>query len=182
MPYFCLGYTSFTNANPTLTGTSTAKADLDYDIDTGAGWSGGWTTLTGAHLAAESINETTGFKLKVRATCNATADCKLTYIRIDLTTDATAQQTQYPLDLCTVTCTGLATGSRVKIYKVSDGTLLDQAAETANAVSFETTYVGAIYLEARCATAAPYYKPWVTQLTTISGDTVTAVALQELDQ
>lgn len=88
---------------------------------------------------------------------------------------------QYDLDLATVSMTGLVTGSRVKATKVSDGTLLFNGAESSNTVSFQTNYVGSINLEARKASSAPYYKPFVTQVTSVADATVSAVALQQTD-
>ncbi len=81
-----------------------------------------------------------------------------------------------------VTVVGLATGSQVKVTKVSDGTVLFNGAESLGEVSFSTTYIGAIRVDARKASASPFYKPWATQATTISGQTVEVTALQELDE
>lgn len=49
-------------------------------------------------------------------------------------------------------------------------------------ISFSTTYIGAVRVDARKASASPFYKPWATQATTISGQTVEVTALQELDE
>lgn len=81
-----------------------------------------------------------------------------------------------------VTVVGLATGSQVKVTKVSDGSVLFNGAETLGQVSFSTTYIGAVRVEARKASASPFYRPWATQATTISGQTVEVTALQELDE
>ena len=81
-----------------------------------------------------------------------------------------------------VTVVGLATGSQVKVTKVSNGDVLFNGAESGGQVSFSTTYIGAIRVDARKASASPYYKPWATQATTISGQTVEVTALQELDE
>jgi hypothetical protein len=76
----------------------------------------------------------------------------------------------------------MVTGSRLKASKVSDGTVLANMAESSGAAAFTTEYIGAVSIEVRKASGAPYYIPWVTQLTTISGSTVSATALQQLDE
>ena len=77
---------------------------------------------------------------------------------------------------------GLATGSQVKVTKVSNGDVLFNGAESGGQISFSTTYIGAVRVDARKASASPFYKPWATQATTISGQTVEVTALQELDE
>ena len=81
-----------------------------------------------------------------------------------------------------VTVVGLATGSQVKVTKVSNGDVLFNGAESGGQISFSTTYIGAVRVDARKASASPFYKPWATQATTISGQTVEVTALQELDE
>ena len=81
-----------------------------------------------------------------------------------------------------VTVVGLAAGSQVKVTKVSNGDVLFNATEAGGQISFSTTYIGAVRVDARKASASPFYKPWATQATTISGQTVEVTALQELDE
>lgn len=81
-----------------------------------------------------------------------------------------------------ITVVGLAAGSQVKVTKVSNGDVLFNAAEAGGQISFSTTYIGAVRVEARKASASPFYRPWATQATTISGQTVEVTALQELDE
>jgi hypothetical protein len=134
------------------------------------------------HLPFETISPSTGFKLKVRLTVNSTETVACTFLRIDTISTAAAQaETLYPLDTAAVTVNGLVTGSRVKAYKVSDGTVLFSGSESSGSVSFNTDYVGSVMIEARKASSAPYYIPWVTQVTTVAGSTVTATALQVRD-
>jgi hypothetical protein len=54
--------------------------------------------------------------------------------------------------------------------------------ETSGTATFTTEYVGAVSIEARKASSAPYYIPWNTVVTTVAGATSTATALQQLDQ
>lgn len=190
--WFVIGYTAFTNTAPTITGTNVTYSsgarwgnhDIEFQIDTGSGWNGTWLALTAANLTAQTISATTGFKLKVRVTCaTASATNAITNMRIAMTTTDAAQGTNlYPFATGTIEVTNLVTGSRVKATKVSDGTVLYNGAESGGVVSFQTDYIGAISIEARKASAAPYYQPWVTQVTSVSGSTVSATALQQLDE
>lgn len=81
-----------------------------------------------------------------------------------------------------VSVVGLAAGSQVKVTKVSNGDVLFNGTESGGQVSFSTTYIGAIRIDARKASASPYYKPWFSQANTVSGQTVEITALQELDE
>lgn len=81
-----------------------------------------------------------------------------------------------------VSVVGLAAGSQVKVTKVSSGDVLFNGAESGGQISFSTTYIGAIRVDARKASASPYYKPWFSQANTVSGQTVEITALQELDE
>lgn len=81
-----------------------------------------------------------------------------------------------------ITVEGLVTGSRVVAKKVSDNTVLFNGSESTGSITFSTTYIGAIKLEARKASASPFYKPWVTLITPVSGQTSVVTALQELDE
>jgi hypothetical protein len=81
-----------------------------------------------------------------------------------------------------ITVEGLVTGSRVVAKKVSDNTVLFNGSESTGSITFFTTYIGAIKLEARKASASPFYKPWVTLITPVSGQTSVVTALQELDE
>jgi hypothetical protein len=122
-PYFILGYTSLANLAPILTGTLTGNMSYEYQIDTGSGF-GVYKALTGANLSGESITSSVGFRLRVRATTvTANATNALSYIAIQGVTDATAQQTQYPLPFdATASITGIIPGSRVQIYNVTTAT------------------------------------------------------------
>jgi hypothetical protein len=180
-PWQIIGIDSFNNTAPTI--TTATNMTVEYQIDIGSGYGGTWKTFNAANLSAESLSPSYVCYFKIKCTASATSAANL-LTRISCITDSnsTAQALQYPLDVATVTVSGLVTGSRVKASKVSDGTVLANLAETAGAASFTTEYIGAINIEARKASAAPYYLPWVTQLTTVAGATVSATALQQLDQ
>lgn len=182
-PHFILGYTGLENVAPALSGTNTGNLTIEYDLDKGAGFSGTWQTCNAANLSAETgISATTGFKPKFRFTCaTANANNAINGFYITGVTDATSQQTQYPLDTATVAVNGMATGSILKASKVSDRTILFFGPESAGNASFQTDYIGAVKLTVKKASAAPFYKPWFSQVTTVSNATVSATALQVLD-
>ena len=182
-PHFILGYTSLANVAPAINGANTGNLTIEYDLDKGSGFSGTWQTCNAANLSAETgISATTGFKPKFRFTCaTASISNSINGFYITGTTDSTSQQTQYPLDTAQVSVDGLVTGSRVKATRVDNGALLFNGLESGGAVSFSTDYIGLIEVEARKASSAPYYRPWASRLTTVSGSTVSATAIQILD-
>lgn len=142
MDYFVRGALSFTNSNPTFTGTNSGNHTLEYQIDTGSGWNGTWKTATGANLSAETIpayvDETNvgGFKLKFRATCaTASTSNLITTITIPLTTDATTQQRQYPRATPTVKYTSAATGSLLAVFNATGGLLATGAEASGTATT-----------------------------------------------
>ena len=185
MPYFAKGHTALANLASTNTGTNPTNLTYEFQCDKGAGYGGTWLTLNAANLTAQgAIDPAIGFKLKVRATCaTANAGNLLTNIAIPTVTTSVAQGgNPYPLDTAGVVVESLVSGSRVVAKKVSNGDVLFNGAEIAGSVSFVTDFIGAISIEARKASSAPYYIAWLTQVTTIAGATVTATALQQLDQ
>jgi hypothetical protein len=134
------------------------------------------------HLPFESISPSTGFKLKFRLTVIVTETVACAFLRVDTISTVAAQTDNlYPIDTCPVLITNLAAGSRVVAKKVSDSSVLANVAEVSGTASFETEYVGDVSIEARKASAAPYYTPWNTQITTVAGITASAVALQTRD-
>ena len=135
MPYFAIGVTRLTNANPTVTGTGATFVSgnnwtnfyLDFQYDTGSGFNGTWLPLNGAELfGIGAITPATGIKLKIRAqTKTAATTNALTYIRVNTTTTSTDQQLQYPLPRTELTISGFESGSDIVIYDATlpaDGT------------------------------------------------------------
>ena len=133
MPFFAIGYTAFTNALTTATGTNVTWTSgstwgnhtIEFAINTGSGY-GAWTALNAVNLNAQAINSTTGFKLKVRATTlTANAGNILTRLAIPMTTTSAAQQTSlYPLSVNTVTFTGLPTGCDIVVLTAGTSTVV----------------------------------------------------------
>jgi hypothetical protein len=148
--WWVLGYTAFTNSAPTITGTNVTYSsgarwgnhDIHYALDTGSGY-GSWKDLTAANLSAETISASTGFKIKIRATCaTAAATNLLTNLRIAMTTtDAAQGNNLYALSVNTVTFTGLPTGCDAFTLTAGTTTLLDQQDALAG-TSYSYTYSG----------------------------------------
>ncbi len=80
-----------------------------------------------------------------------------------------------------VTVSGLVSGSRVRISKVSDGTVLYNDAESGGTCQLSTNYFGAVTIEARKASGSPYYQPWTYVGTVVAGVGLSVTALQVRD-
>ena len=185
MPFFALGHTALANVALSLAGTNTGNLSYEFQYDLGAGYNGTWLTANATNFTGVgAIDPAVGIKIKLRVTCvTANASNALTNIRIATVTTSTAQSTNlYPLSYAPISVSGLTAGSRVKFSKVSDGSILYSAQEVSGVVNFPNNeYVGAVNIEARNASSAPYYLPWVTQVVTVDGQTTSAIALQQLD-
>jgi hypothetical protein len=170
--------TSGTSAVKISTGTTisncsfTALGSSDYAIEIPVA---GTYSLTGITYAGYGTNK----HLNVSAT---TGTVTVNISGGDIPSYTSAGATVSIVASATVAVNGLATGSRVKAYKISDGTILYNGLESGGSISFSTDYTGAVGIEARKASSAPYYIPWQTQLTPVVGATTTATALQQLDQ
>lgn len=179
--HFFLGHTGFRNVTQATALNAVAHLG-EYDIDKGGGFTGTYKTINAANLSAETgIDPAIGFRLKIRVSGLTSNTTNIADIRLFTTTTATERYRQYPLQPSTVTINGLVTGSRVKAYRVDTGAVIATGPEVAGVFEFVSDYVGQIAIEARKASAAPYYQPWLT-LTTLSADSaVTLTAVQPRD-
>jgi hypothetical protein len=100
MPGFVKGHTGFRNVAVGLTGVGTGNFTFEYDIDTGSGFTGTYKTLNVANLMTETVNATTGFRLKYRITCIASSSTNaLSFVTVFTESTALAQQNiDYPLE------------------------------------------------------------------------------------
>jgi hypothetical protein len=123
-PWFVLGHTGFQNAAPVLaSAVNSSNYLITYRIDTGLGFSGAFKAATGVNLSAEVINSTTGFRMQIRITATTSNSTNsLQGLFFPTITNATGQQTLYPLDLVSssLTLSGLIAGSEVRIFRISD--------------------------------------------------------------
>ena len=144
MPHFALGHTALANLAITLTGTNTGNLTYEFQADKGAGYGGSWLTLNAANLTAQgAIDPAIGVRLKVRATCaTANAGNLLTNIAIPTVTTSVAQGgNPYPLEIVTVTFTGLPTGCDVVILLAGTSTILQQT-DSHPSVTYAYAYSG----------------------------------------
>ncbi len=148
-PYTILGHTGFDNIRPHLLGvncgtlgSSWGNFNVEYALDTGSGY-GSWKQALQANLTAETISPA-GFKLKVRLTClTASLTNSIRGFQIHTTTTIADQKANlYPLDVNTVTFTGLPTGCDAVVLVSGTGTILDQKDQLAG-TSYVYTYSGA---------------------------------------
>jgi hypothetical protein len=128
---FRLGHTGFKNIAPIMTGGTIGNYTMEYDIDIGAGYSGGWTALTGANLSAIVVNPAIGFKMKYHITTVTPNTTAMTYLTVLTESTDAAQDNLYPLDYYDVELTGLQSGTKVAFVETGTETLL-QAVATAN--------------------------------------------------
>lgn len=137
-PYYILGYTSFAASNVVKGGSGTANLGVKYQIDVndGNGYNGTWKDATSANLSAETISATNGFKLKIQITCTTAGTNYLNSLYFSMVTNSTDQYTNYPLDVYTLTLTGLQTGTRVAILETGTETLLELLTESGGSVSY----------------------------------------------
>jgi hypothetical protein len=149
-PHFVKGYTSganvatvVTGTNVTLSGNVHGNHTITYQIDKGSGWNGSWIPFTQANIAAETgISATVGFKLKIKVVCSTAAtNNAITGIYATFTTDSTSQQTQYPLDLNTLSLTGLKNPTEIRVFNA--GTTTEIAGQEAVTSGTFTTSIDA---------------------------------------
>jgi hypothetical protein len=115
-PWKILGWTGLTSF--ASSGANTANHSYDYALDKGTGF-GVWKTMSNANLAAETgIDPVIGLGLKMRITCTiANVGNRIDSLRIDGTTTLALQNAAlYPLDVASLTLTGLIAGSSVAVF------------------------------------------------------------------
>jgi len=151
--YFALGVVSFTNTAPVVTGTNVTYVsgpdwgnhDIYFQYDKGAGWNGSWLDLTAANLVAVgAIDPSIGVKLKYRIVCDAASTTNaITYIRVQTDSTLAAQSANlYPLDVNTLTFTGLPTGTDMVVLEAGTSTILYQV-DSYGSTSIPYVYSGA---------------------------------------
>jgi len=140
-PHWVKGYTAFENIAPTMSGGTIGNYLLEYALDTGSGY-GAWKTLSAANLITEVISPT-GFKMKMRITTNITNTTAITFVRVYMQSSwAAMSENTYPLDVNTVTFTGLPIGCDAVVLDAGTNTVLYQVDSYAG-TSIPYTYSGA---------------------------------------
>lgn len=80
------------------------------------------TTLATALSGITGINASNGFKLKLKITTGTTNATAITSVYLTTVSTTTAQDFQYPLDVLTLTLTGLVSGSDIVILQAGTET------------------------------------------------------------
>lgn len=144
MPYFVIGHTGFANINPIITGTQAQNMVREYDLDTGSGFSDIYKSLTGGNLSAETVNPSTGFRMRLRiTTATGHVSNAIRYVRVITTTTVQSQQTNlYPLDISKIQVTGYMPGTRLQIYNVTDSIEIYNGVPITDTLLTEAPYFG----------------------------------------
>lgn len=149
-PGYILGHTGFANTALVMAGGTVANYRFEFAIDknNGAGWSA-WSTssYTDATLGTAlngvvGIDASLGFKLRLRITTTTVNTTAITSVYITTTSSTTAQDYQYPLDVNTVSFTGLPVGCDVVVLSAGTDSILEQRDSLA-ASSYSYVYSGA---------------------------------------
>ena len=148
-PYYVLGHTAFTNTALVMAGGTATNYTYYYQIDKNDGngysaLSAGFTATTlGTDLSSiTGIDASKGIKLRLVITTGTTNTTAITSVYMTTISTTTAQDYQYPLDINTVTITGLPTGCDTVVLTAGTNTILDQQDSLAG-TSYTFTYSGA---------------------------------------
>lgn len=146
-PYFIKGHTSFQNSALVMAGGTVGNYTFRYQIDKGSGFSAWSSSLTAAQLGTALNGETgidpaIGIKLKIEITTGTTNTTAITSVYVLTNSSAAAQDNEYPLDVNTITFTGLQTGSDVVIYEAGTTNVLGSV-DANGTTSWGYTYSGA---------------------------------------
>ena len=200
-----------TSGQPTITMTSTTEVEVgDYVFGTNVGSgarvtavSGNGTTITVdvnntgtisgtlrfSHLPYETgISASTGFKLKVKLTCE-TSDAvnnniSLLHVQGTTTDDASGNQQPYPLDEVPVVLKNIVAGSRYSILRADGTTLLASGTATGTTETAVVEYPGVeenLVVRVRKSSASAKYLPFETGAPVTRTGGATAFILQTLD-
>jgi len=138
MPEYTLGHTAFANSALVMAGGTATNYNYNYAIDKNDG--GGWSTMTTANYTATTlgtalngitgIDASIGFKLRIKITTTVTNATAITSVYMTTVSTTTAQDYQYPLDIITLSLTGLVSGSDIVI--LNTGTEVERVNVDAN--------------------------------------------------
>jgi hypothetical protein len=119
---FMIGHTGFSATAGTMAGGTVGNYTFGFQINKNDG--SGWSTLTSGSTAAQlavamnaitGINAVNGLKVRIKITTAIANTTAITSFFMLTTSTTTTQAYQYPLDVNTLTLTGLEPGSDVVI-------------------------------------------------------------------
>jgi hypothetical protein len=149
-PDYVLGHTQFSATAGSMGTGTVGNYRFEYSIDKndGAGWSAmtaaaySSATLATALNAIGALDASKGFKLRLKISTTTTNTTVITSFYLPTISSTTAQDYQYPLDVNTVTFTGLPTGCDAVVLSAGTSTILDQKDAMAG-TSYAYTFSGA---------------------------------------
>ena len=126
--YFILGHTGFANSAAVMAGGTVGNYRFEYSINKNDG--NGWSEMTSSSYTAAAlgtalngiagISDAVGFKIRLQIKTTTTNTTAITSLYLITTTTDTSQDNLYPLDLNTLTFTGLIAGTEVRVYSGTD--------------------------------------------------------------
>lgn len=150
LDYYALGHTSFQNSALVMAGGTATNYTYEYAIDKNDG--NGYSAMTSSSYTATTlgtalngitgIDASLGFKLKLKITTGTTNTTAITSVYLLTNSSTTAQDYKYPLDINTVTFTGLPTGCDTVVLTAGTTTILEQK-DALSGTSYSYTYSGA---------------------------------------
>jgi hypothetical protein len=150
MPFYALGHESFQNVALTMAGGTVANYRFEYSIDKNDG--NGWSTMTSSSYTAAQlgtalngitgIDASKGIKLRLKITTGTANTTAITSVYIQTTSSSTGREYYYPLDVNTITFTGLPTGCDTVVLTAGTNTIMEQQDSLAG-TSYAYTYSGA---------------------------------------
>lgn len=165
MDYYAIGHTGFQNSALVMAGGTETNYTYEYSIDKNDG--NGFSAMTSSSYTATTlatalngltgIDASLGFKLKLKVTTGTTNTTAITSMYLLTNSSTTAQDYQYPLDVNTVTITGIVTGSDVTFLSAGTETVL-QNSEDISGTTSSYTYSGAQNID--IAIYKPGYIPY----------------------
>lgn len=178
-PYYILGHTAFANSVGVMAGGTIGNYLVEFSIDKndGGGYSA-YTTATGANLSGVTgLNASLGFKLRIKLTTSTTNATAITSLYFTTVSTTTAQDYQYPLDVNTVTFTGLPTGTDVVVLDAGTSTILSSV-DAGAGTTFSYTYSGAQSID--IGFIKPTYVPlYIRNLSLSTTDSSIPVAMSQ---
>jgi len=194
IPYLIQGVSGFVNSAPTIAhATWSGNCTQEYAIKSGqygAEWSE-WTAVTGANLAAETVDSEIGFYLKFRFTMTG-AHATNNYVEKYMLAVNTDPAFVFPVGYVDLILRGVVEGSSYYVYSTTDAKVLGQgiASYTTSgptediAISvpydFDDSEID-ILVYVRKGSSAVYYEPWGAIASYNEDGVVVFVAQQEDD-
>jgi hypothetical protein len=152
MPNYLLGHTQYANSALVMGNANASNYNYNFSIDLNDG--AGWSAMTTANYSAKdlgtalnafTLDASKGHKLSLQITTATANTSAIYYVYLTTASTASAQDYQYPLDLTTLTLTGVVPGSDIVILDA--GTINERVNVDSNPAStynFVYSYTGLV--------------------------------------